>query len=86
MVLKNMESLQIDFKKNVILREIWEEVMAEGEAAGMLKIHRGVLHTKFDRLPNWAEYRLEKATKPQIERCSKRFVHAESLEDAIGKR
>ena len=99
--MKTMGSVQFDIRDNVILREVWEEVMAEGlakgeargeakgeargEVVGMVKLLRGLLHTKFDRVPKWAEDRLEKANKTQIERWSKKFVNAGSIEAVIGK-
>jgi hypothetical protein len=85
MELTTMGSLRIEIQKNEILRDIWEEVMAEGEAVGMVKILRVQLLTKFGRVPKWAEDRLQKANKAQIERWSKKFVTAQSLEGVIGK-
>ena len=106
MEMKTMGSFQIDIRDNVILREVWDEVMAEGiatgkaegiatgkaegkaegEAAGMIKILRGQLHAKFGLVPKWAEERLEKANKAQIERWAKKLLNAQSLEGAIGKK
>jgi predicted transposase YdaD len=98
MELKGMSSMQIDFRKNEILREVWDEVMAEGlaeglaegkaqgEAVGMAKMLQGMLHAKFGRVPKWADDRLGKANKAQIERWSKKFVNAQTLEGVIGKK
>ena len=102
MELENMGSLQREIQENEILRPIFEKVMAEGEAkgkaegkaegeakgeaVGMLKLLRGQLHTKFDRVPNWAVKRLEKADTTQLEQWSNKLIHAQSLEDAIGKK
>ena len=102
MDLKTMGTSQFRIRDNVILREVWEEVMAEGiasgqakgkaegkaegEAVGMIKILRGQLHAKFGLVPKWAEERLEKANKAQIERWAKKLLNAQSLEGAIGKK
>ena len=89
-----MGSLQREIQENEILRPIFEKVMAEGEAkgkargeaVGMLKILRGMLLTKFGRVPNWAVKRLEKADTTQLEQWSSKLIRAQSLEDAIGKK
>lgn len=94
MELENMGSLLIDIQENVILREIFEKGMAkgkakgeaEGEAVGMLKLLRGMLRTKFGRIPKWADKRLESADKAQLEQWSNKLIHAQHLEDAIGKK
>ena len=52
----------------------------------MIKILRGQLHAKFGLVPKWAEERLEKANKAQIERWGKKLLNAKSLEGAIGKK
>ena len=102
MEMKAMGSLQFKIRDNVILREVWDTVMSEGlakgeargeakgeakgETVGMVKILRTMLQTKFGRVPKWADQRLEKANKTQIERWSKKFVAAETLEAVIGKK
>ena len=98
MELRTMGSLRIEIQKNEILRDICEEVKAEGiaegeakgkakwEVVGMVKILRWQLDAKFGRVPKWAEQRLEKAKTSQIERWSKRFFVAQSIEDVIGKK
>ena len=37
MEMKTMGSFQIDIQKNEILRDVWEQVMAEGIATGVAK-------------------------------------------------
>ena len=97
MEMKTMGSMQLDTRDNVILREVWEEVMAEGLAAGeargeakgevtgMMMALRSVLQTKFGRVPKWAEDRLKKAKRPQIERWLNKIVVAQTLEGASAR-
>ncbi len=47
---------------------------------------RGLLATKFGRVPKWVDERLEAATSVQIERWSKKFVTADTLEGVLGKK
>lgn len=93
-----MGSLQLEIRDNEILREICEEVMAEGEAKGeakgeargellgMVNLLRGLLHAKFGSIPKWAEKRLVKASKSEIEHWSKEMFNAQRLEDVIAQR
>jgi hypothetical protein len=90
MEMATMGSVRMDIQQNEILRDVWEEVMAkgnaEGELAGMLMALRGQLHTKFSQVPKWAEARPEKANRAQIERWLNKIVIAQSLEGVIGKK
>lgn len=47
---------------------------------------RGMLATKFGRLPKWVDERLEEATSVQIERWSKKILTAATLEGVLGKK
>ena len=102
MELGAMGSLQIDIRKNEILRDVWEEVMAEGlakgeargeargeakgELIGKRKALHGFLHDKFGHVPKWAEQRMSKANRAQVERWLNKVVAAQTLEGIIGKR
>ncbi len=90
MELTTMGPIPIEIRDNEILREVWEEVMAEGlaegEMAGMKKTLRGQLSTKFERVPKWVEERLAKANKAQIQRWLNKVVVAQTLEGVIGKK
>jgi len=62
--------------------EFVQDAMRDARA-GML---RGLLETKFGKLPKWVDERLENATSVQIERWSKKMLTAETLEGALGKK
>ena len=47
---------------------------------------RGMLVTKFGRLPKWVDERLEEATSAQIERWSKKILTADTIEAVLGKK
>ena len=49
------------------------------------KMLRGMLATKFGKLPKWVHERLEEATSLQVERWSKKILTAETLEGVLGK-
>ena len=78
MELKTMGSTTDPFYKN-------EFVMDAMRDAGA-KLIRGMLATKFGRLPKWVDERLEDATSVQIERWSKKILTAETLEGVLGKK
>jgi len=50
------------------------------------KMIRGLLETKFGKLPKWVDERLESATSVQIERWLKKTLTADTLEAALGKK
>jgi hypothetical protein len=77
MEMKSMGSTT-DFYKN----EFVMEAMLHARA-NML---RGMLGTKFGKLPKWVDERLEEATSAQIERWSKKILTADTLEAVIGKK
>ena len=84
----------VDVSKNEFLRDWFAHVEAlgvakgeaKGEATGMLKLFRQQLRTKFGKLPKWADDRLANATTAQIERWSKKFVTARTLEVVLGNK
>jgi hypothetical protein len=76
----------VDFQKNVILRDIWDDVKAEGKAEGALAILSGLLAEKFGPLPRWASARLRKASPEQIFDWSRKVLTAETLEGVVGQR
>ena len=59
--------------------------MAKGELAGMARALQAQLRAKFGLIPKWAEVRLAKANKTQLERWVNKAAVAQSLEGAIGK-
>ncbi len=79
MEMKSMGSLQIDFRENEILRDVWEEVMAESAHETAYNILRGMLEAKFQSIPDWAEVRMNAATFAQLDRWCLRLVAAESI-------
>ena len=62
------------------------QAKAEGKAEGMRLLLQQLLEHKFDRVPSWAQKRLENASPAQIERWAKRAISAQTLEQVIGKR
>ena len=93
-----MGYLMTEIRDNEILLEIWEEVMAEGkakgiaegeakgEAKGLLLALRGLLQTKFGRVPKWANERLKKADTTQLQLWLSKVIVAQNLEGVIGSR
>ena len=82
MELKHMGSSLIDINKNVILREIVDNALAEGR----VHLLREQLEIKFGPLPKWAEGRLSKASTSQVLRWARKVVLAETLEGVLGKK
>jgi hypothetical protein len=76
MEMKSMGS-STDFYKN----EFVMEAMLHANA----KMLRGMLATKFGKLPKWVDERLEEATSVQIERWSIKILTADTLEGVLGK-
>ena len=86
-----------DPSENEILRDLFAPLEAialakglakgqvKGETTGMVKMLRQQLRTKYGKLPKWADNRLNNASIHQIERWSKKFVSAQSLEGVLGK-
>ena len=65
----------------------WPHIEAnEGAALAKLEVLRGLRLTKFGRLPQWAEERLERADLSQIDRWTKKTLTAQTLEGVIGKK
>lgn len=77
MELKTMGSTTDPFYQNPFV----QEAMRHSQA----KMLRGLLTTKFGRLPKWVDGRLEDATSAQIERWSKKTLTADTLEGVLGK-
>jgi len=77
MELKTM-GITTDFTKN----EFVQEAIRDDRA----KMIRGLLVTKFGKLPKWVDERLEEATSVQIERWSKKILTAETLEGLLGRK
>jgi hypothetical protein len=71
-------AITADFTKN----EFVQEAIRDDRA----KMIRGLLGTKFGKLPKWVDERLEEATSVQIERWSKKLLTANTLEGVLGKR
>jgi hypothetical protein len=71
-------SVTTDITKNEVV-----QVVIRDSLAAML---RGLLETKFGRLPKWVDKRLEAATSVQVERWSKKTLSADTLEGVLGKR
>ncbi len=67
-----------DFYKN--------EFVMDAMLHANVKMLRGMLVTKFGRLPKWVDERLEEATSVQIERWSKKILVADTLEGVLGKK
>jgi hypothetical protein len=102
MEVKNMAWPYIDISKNEILSEWLQAAeakamargMAEGEARGeargeakaRVEMLRGLLQTKFGKLPKWASQRLQSADQTQIDLWAKNTLSAQDLEGAIGKK
>jgi len=49
------------------------------------KLIRGMLETKFGKLPTWVDERLENAKADEIERWGKKLLTAGTLEGVLGK-
>jgi len=83
-------SVIIEISKNVILQKIQKEGEAIGEArgqqAGFRTAVRQTLETRFGRLPEWADARLEQAKLAQLKRWNSKAITADSLSDVIGPR
>ena len=62
------------------------EAEARGELIGMRTALYSFLHNKFVRVPKWAEQRLAKANRAQIERWLNKVVIAQTIEGVIGKK
>jgi len=71
-----------DFTKNEFVRDAIRDSVRDS----MANMLRGLLTTKFGKVPKWADERLEKATSAQIERWSKKILTAETVEGVLGKR
>ena len=90
--------VRVNIEDNVLLREIRDTGFAmglamgeaKGEARGLAKGEASLLvrllESKFGELPRWAELRLGKATRDQIERWGQSLLTASTLEGAIGRR
>jgi predicted transposase YdaD len=96
MELSHMGSSTIDIRKNVILREIWEQGeaegivkgkaqgVAEGRAEGKAELLLNLLRHKFGTVPKWAAERVRNARPAQLERWSHKILTAASLEGVLG--
>ena len=74
----NTMGITTDFNKNPFVQDAIRDDRA--------KMIRGLLATKFGKLPKWVDERLEEATSVRIERWSKKILTAETLEGVLGKK
>ena len=93
-----MTHTYIDLKKNELIRAWFEHEeslekakaeakgRAEGEVAGMLRVLRQQLNTKFGKLPKWADDRIEGSRTSQIDRWSKKLLTADTVEGVLGRK
>jgi hypothetical protein len=72
----------VDIQKNAILKDIWDEVRAEGATS----ILSAQLKEKFGPLPAWASTRLRKASPQQILAWSRLVLSATMLQEVVGRR
>ncbi|HUQ95255.1 MAG TPA: hypothetical protein VM120_26495, partial [Bryobacteraceae bacterium] len=77
MELKTMGSTT-DFYQN----EFVQDAMRDAKASML----RGLLTTKFGRLPKWVDERLETAPSVQLERWSKKILTVNTIEGVLGKK
>jgi hypothetical protein len=81
MELKTMGA-STDFGKNYFVQEFVRDAIRDDRA----RIFRGLLETKFGRLPKWVDNRLEEATSVQIERWLKKIFVADTIEGIVAKK
>lgn len=67
-----------DFLKNEFVQDAIRDA-----SANML---RGMLETKFGKLPKWVDERLDAATSVRVQRWSKKIITAATLEGVLGKK
>ena len=72
----------IDIRKNVILRDVWDD----GRAAGASALLSSLLEEKFGRLPAWASARLRKATPQQTREWGRKVLTAQTLQAVVSRR
>jgi hypothetical protein len=72
----------IDIRKNVILREVWDD----GRAVGATALLSSLLEEKFGRLPAWASARLRKATPQQTREWGRKVLTAQTLQAVVSRR
>ena len=97
MEMKKM-GVYIEIEKNVILREIRDSGKAEGKAegiaeglvrgnvAGVRRVLRGLLETKFGPLPKWAVGRVQAASDTEAHEWAQRVLTVDTLEGILGKK
>jgi hypothetical protein len=79
--------LRIELKTMGITADLTKnEFVQEAIRDDRAKMIRGLLVTKFGKLPRWVDERLEEATSVQIERWSKKILTADTLEGVLGKK
>jgi hypothetical protein len=54
-----------------------------GEQRGAASVVKRLLTRRFEQLPSWAEERLEKATRDELENWADRVIDAETLEQVF---
>jgi hypothetical protein len=81
MEMKTMGSTT-DLTQNEFVQEVIQDAVRDAQA-GLL---RGLLTTKFGRLPKWVDDKLETASSVQVERWSKKILSADTLEGVLGKK
>ena len=90
----------IDWKKNAVLREMYDEAVDEGLEKGRVEgreegreegleiglghMIQSILSQMFGPLPRWAQQRIKSAKKDQFEMWGARVAGAKSLESVIG--
>jgi hypothetical protein len=83
--MKNM-GVAIDVENNPLLAKWHREAMDKGRSEGMAALVTRLLSEKFERLPKWAQRRVDSGSPKQLERWATRVLTADSLEGVIGKR
>ena len=80
--------LRIELKTMGITTDIFykNEFVQDAIRDDRAKMIRGLLETKFGKLPKWVDERLESATSVQIERWLKKTLTADTLEAALGRK
>ena len=83
----------IDWKKNLILRRLHDEGLAEGKTEGLAegvdvgrRMLSQVLGGAFGPLPKWALDRIESAKPRELETFAANFAGAKSIEQVLGPR
>ena len=79
---RHMEVL-FDWKTNSILREVHDDVLAEGIEEGTRRSLRNLLNSVFGGVPQWAEQRIERASEKQLNAWLLKVPTARRIQDVI---